>query len=190
MSRLLLALLLIVSALYISPLNACVGKTLHIGILDNPNEQMLAELTSQLITARTGTTVKIDTFKAQKELYGAVKQGQVGMVIENTDRALEMIGKPRESGKAGFESAKTEYRKNLNLIWLEPYGTVQGGGSQKLFAPVVSNDILSSLPALPKLLQKLSGIANDSGYSRILKAKGDEKPKKLAKDFLKSKKLI
>jgi len=101
-----------------------------------------------------------------------------------------MIGKPRESGKAGFESAKAEYRKSLNLIWLEPYGTVQGGGSQKLFAPVVSNDILSSLPALPKLLQKLSGIANDSGYNRILKAQGDDKTKKLAKDLLKSKKLI
>ena len=188
MSRLLAALFLIISALYISPLNACVGKTLHIGILDTPNEQMLAELTSQLITARTGTTVKIDTFKAQKELYGAVKQGQVGMVIESTDRALEMIGKPRESGKAGFEYAKAEYRKSLNLIWLEPYGTV--GGSQQLFAPVISNDILSSLPALPKLLQKLSGITNDSGYGRILKNRSDEKPKKLAKDFLKSKKLI
>ncbi len=190
MSRVLLALLLIISALYIAPLDACVGKTLHIGILDTPNEQMLAELTSQIITARTGTTVKIDIFKAQKDLYSAVKQGQVGMMIEGTDRALEMIGKPRESGKAGFDSAKAEYRKSLNLIWLEPYGTVPGSGSQQLFAPVISNDILSSLPALPKLLQKLSGIANDSGYGRMLKARSDEKPKKLAKDFLKSKKLI
>jgi osmoprotectant transport system substrate-binding protein len=190
MSRLFLALFLIISALYMSPLNACVGKTLHIGILDNPNEQMLAELTSQLITARTGTTVKIETFKAQKELYSAVKQGQVGMVIENTDRALEMIGKPRESGKAGFESAKTEYRKSLNLIWLEPYGTIQWMGNQQLVAPVISNDLLSSLPALPKLLQKLSGIANDSGYSRMLKTRSDEKSKRLAKDFLKSRKLI
>lgn len=183
--------LLAFTALYISsPLNACIGKTLHIGILDNPNEQMLAELTAQLITARTGTTVKIETFKAQRDMYSAVKQGQVGMVIESTDRALEMIGKPKESGKAGFESAKTEYKKSLNLIWLEPYGTVQGGGSSQLLAPVISNDVLSSLPALPKLLQKLSGITADSGYGRLMKSRGDEKPKKLAKDFLKAKKLI
>jgi len=185
-----MALFLIISALYISPLNACVGKTLHIGILDNPNEQMLAELSSQLITARTGTTVKIDIFKAQKELYSAVKQGQVGMIIESTDRALEMIGKPRISGKAGFESAKAEYRKSLNLIWLEPYGNIQGVGNQQLVAPVISNEILSGLPALPKLLMKLSGITNDSGYGRIMKSRSDEKSKKLAKDFLKSKKLI
>jgi len=190
MSRVFWTLLLIVSALYISPLNACVGKTLHIGILDSPNEQMLAELTSQIITARTGTTVKIETYKSQKDMYSAVKQGQLGMVIESTDRAFDMIGKPREAGKAAFDSAKAEYRKSLNLIWLEPYGAVPGGTSSQLLAPVISNDILSSLPALPKLLQKLSGITNDSGYSKIMKSKGDEKPKKLAKDLLKSKKLI
>src|SRR5512140_2981768 len=123
MTRIFWALLLTLAALYISPLNACVGKTLHIGILDNPNEQLLAELTSQLITARTGTTVKIETFKAQKELHSSVKQGQIGMVIESTDRALEMIGKPKESGKAAFESVKSEYRKSLNMIWLQPFGT-------------------------------------------------------------------
>src|SRR5512137_3121466 len=105
MSKIFWALLLIVSTIYISPLNACVGKTLHIGILDTPNEQMLAELTSQIITARTGTTVKIETFKSQKDLYTAVKQGQLGMVIESTDRAFDLIGKPRESGKAAFDSA-------------------------------------------------------------------------------------
>jgi len=190
MTRVFWALLLVIVTLYITPLYACVGKTLHIGILDTPNEQMLAELTSQLITARTGTTVKIETFNTQKELYSAVKQGQLGMIIESSDRAFDMIGKPNETGKAAFESAKAEYRKSLNLIWLEPYGSAQGGSSSQQFAPVISNDILSSLPALPKLLKKLSGITSDSGYSRIMKSKGDEKPKKLAKDLLKSKKLI
>lgn len=184
------ALLLIIVTLYITPLHACVGKTLHIGILDTPNEQILAELTSQLITARTGTTVKIETFRTEKELYSAVKQGQLGMIIESTDHAFAMIGKPNETGNAAFDAAKAEYRKSLNLIWLKPYGAVQGGSSSQLLAPVISNDVLSSLPALPKLLTKLSGITGDSGYSRIMKARGDEKPKKLAKDLLKAKKLI
>jgi len=190
MTRLIGVLVLIVSILYLSPLNACVGKTLHIGILDTPNEQMLAELTSQIITARTGTTVKIETFKAQKDMYSAVKQGQLGMIIESTDRAFDMIGKPRETGKAAFDSTKAEYRKSLNLIWLEPYGAAQGGSSSQMLAPVIANDTLNSLPALPKLLKKLAGITGDSGYSRIMNSKGDEKPKKLAKDLLKAKKLI
>lgn len=189
MTRIFWALVLAVAALYVSPLNACVGKTLHIGILDNPNEQLLAELSSQLITARTGTTVKIETFKAQKDLYNSVKQGQIGMVIESTDRALEMVGKPKESGKTALESAKIEYRKSLNMVWLQPFGTSQGTGTQ-LYAPVISNEILSSLPALPKLMQKLSGITADSGYAKMLKAGGDDRSKKVAKEFLKSRKLI
>ena len=189
MLRIFWALLLTVVTLYVVPLNACVGKTLHIGVLDNPNEQLLAELASQLITARTGTTVKVETFKAQKDLYSSVKQGQIGMVIEGTDQALAMIGKPKESGKAALESAKVEYRKSLNMIWLEPFGAAQGTNPQ-LYAPVISNELLSSLPALPKLLQKLSGITTDAGYLKILKSRGDDRSKKVARDFLKAKKLI
>jgi len=189
MSRLFWALLLAVFALSVSPLNACVGKTLHIGIIDNPTEQLLAELTSQLITARTGTTVKIDRFKGQQELYNAVKKGEIGLVIESTDRAMEMIGKPRETpAKAALETARSEYRKSLNMIWLEPYGQVQGG--QQTVAPVITSDILNSLPALPKLLQKLSGITADAAYARMLKARGDDGGKKIARDFLKNRKLI
>jgi glycine betaine/choline ABC-type transport system substrate-binding protein len=189
MSRIFWALLLTLGALYVSPLNACVGKTLHIGVLDSPNELLLAELSSQLITARTGTTVKIETFKEQKELYNSVKQGQVGMVIESTDRALAMIGKPQEPGKAAIESARSEYRKSLNMVWLQPFGSSQGKASL-LYAPVISNEILSSLPALPKLMQKLSGITADTGYAKLLKSQSDSNAKKVARDFLKSRKLI
>lgn len=190
MTRIFWALVLIVATLYITPLYACVGKTLHLGILNTPNEQMLAELTSQLITARTGTTVQIETFKTQKDLYSALKQGQLGMIIESSDRALAMLGKPNDTSNGAFDAAKAEYRKSLNLIWLKPYGSVQGGSSSQLLAPVISNDVLNSLPALPKLLTKLTGITGDSGYKRVMKSKGDEKPKKLAKDLLKAKKLI
>ena len=192
MARIFWALLLTLAALYVSyvaPLNACVGKTLHIGVLETPNELLLAELTSQLITARTGTTVKIETFRGQKELYASVKQGQVGMVIESTDRALEMIGKPKETGRAALETAKAEYRRSLNMVWLEPFGAGQGSAAQ-LYAPVISNEILGSLPALPKLLKKLSGITADAGYSKMLKTKSDDRSKKIAREFLKSRKLI
>jgi glycine betaine/choline ABC-type transport system substrate-binding protein len=189
MSRIFWALLLTIATLYLSPLDACVGKTLHIGVLDSPNELLLAELSAQLITARTGTTVKTDIFKTQKELYSSVKQGQTGMVIESTDRALEMAGRPKESGKGALDSARAEYRKSLNMVWLEPFGAGQGAGSP-LYAPVVSSEVLNSLPALPRLLQKLSGVTADAGYIRLLKAKNDDRSKKIARDYLKSRKLI
>lgn len=189
MIRIFWVLLLTMAVLYGAAVHACVGKTLHIGILANPNEQLLAELTSQLITARTGTAVKIETFKAQQDLYAAVKRGEIGMVIESSDRAMEMLGKPKESGKAPLELAKAEYRKSLGLVWLEPYGAAQGAKSQ-LFAPVIANELLSSLPALPKLLQKLSGITADAGYAKLLKSRSDDNPKKVVREFLKIRKLI
>jgi glycine betaine/choline ABC-type transport system substrate-binding protein len=75
------------------------------------------------------------------------------------------------------------------MVWLQPFGSAQGKNSQ-LYAPVISNEVLSSLPALPKLLQKLSGITADAGYAKMLRAKDNENSGKVAKDFLKSKKLI
>lgn len=186
-----IALILALSITGTSSVESCVGKTLFIGIVATPQEQLLAELVSVLVTERTGTTVKVVTYKDTRQLYGAVKQGQVGLVIENTNRAFDALGKQREgASKAVLENLKAEYRKNLNLVWLESFGSA-GDSSASLYAPVITVDVLGSLPALPKLLQKLSGIANDAGYGRLVKTvKGDEKPRKIARDYLKARKMI
>jgi glycine betaine/choline ABC-type transport system substrate-binding protein len=169
---------------------ACVGKTLYIGISSSANEQLLAEMVSVLVSERTGTTVKILTYKDSKEIYNAVKQGQVGLMIENTDHALVLMSKPKEnSAKAAYELVKKEYRKNLNLVWLEPFGSMPA--SQSSYAPVITAEVLGNLPALPKLINKLTGILNEGSYAKLVKAvKDDEKPKKVARDFLKARKLI
>lgn len=167
-------------------LDACVGKILYIGVQNSPGEQVLAEMVATLVTERTGTTVKIVPFRDLKDLYAAVKKGELGLVIENRDRALEFLGKPRDSNpKTAQETVKREYQKSLNMIWLEPMGGTPP------FASVISTETLSSLPALPKLLNKLSGIVNDEAYGKMVKSyKADEKPKKTAREFLKSKRLI
>ena len=97
MPRLIWALVAMLVSLYASPGYSCVGKTLHLGIVDSPSEQLLAEIVSQLITQRTGTTVKVDVYKDSQQLYKAVRQGDVGLLIENTDRALEVAGKRKEA---------------------------------------------------------------------------------------------
>jgi osmoprotectant transport system substrate-binding protein len=165
---------------------ACVGKILYIGISNLPAEQLLAEMVATLVTERTGTTVKILPFKDMREVYAAMKKGEVGLMIENRDRAFDFLGKPRDNDpKTAQETVKREYQKTLNMVWLEPMG------GNPAYASVLSMDTLNSLPALPKLLNKLSGILTDDAYNRVVKsAKGDEKPKKVARDFLKSKRLI
>lgn len=166
--------------------DACVGRILYIGIPNSANEQLLAEMVSVLINERTGSNVKILLYKDSKELYNAVKQGQIGMLIENTDRAMEILGKSKETNsRTAYEIVKSEYRKNLNLVWLEPFGGVQH------YAPVLTVETLSNYPALPKLINKLSSALNNETYAKLFKSmKSDEKPRKVAKDFLKAKKLI
>ena len=166
--------------------NACVGKTLFIGLINSPTEQLLGELVANLVTERTGTSVKIVPFKDERELYAAVKKGEVGLVIENRDRAFEVLGKSRGgNNKSAMELIKREYQKNLNLVWLEPFG------GNPPYAPVITTETLSALPALPKLLNKLAGILSADAYARLIKAATSaEKPKKVARDFLKAKRLI
>lgn len=164
---------------------ACVGKTIHLGI-SSANEKLMAEMASLMITERTGSSVKIDVYKDSKALYEAVKQGKVNILMENTDRAQEVLGKVSGSTTAmSFDAIKSEYRKNMNLTWLNSFGATPQ------YAPVLTGDTLSNYPALPKLLNKLAGALSSDTYSKLLKSvESDDKTKKIAKDFLKGKKLI
>lgn len=165
---------------------ACVGKTLYMGVTQAPSEVLLAEMISVLVNERTGTTVKIVQFRDARELYNAVRKGDVGLIIENTDRAAGIVGKGRDANpKSAYDSLKNEYRKSMNLVWLDPIG------GTSVSAPVISVETLSNLPALPKLINKLSNAFNDESYARVVKTvHPNEKPRKVARDFLKSKKLI
>jgi len=163
---------------------ACVGKTIHLGI-SSANERLMAEMASLMISERTGSSVKIEVYKDSRALYEAVKQGKVNVIIENTDRAQEMLGKTKSAGTAGVDSIKSEYRKTFNLTWLNSFGTAPQ------YAPVLTADTLSNYPALPKLLNKLAGALPNDTYAKLLKSvESDDKTKKVAKDFLKGKKLI
>lgn len=166
--------------------NACVGRTLHIGVANTAGDRMLAEMVSTMISERTGTSVKVDTFRNAREVYDAVRQRKVNIIIESPEHALAVLGKPSEpNGKKAFEIVKGEYRKNLNLAWLEPFGIAQG------YAPVLTIETLENYPALPKLLAKLAGALNNDAYARLLKSSDSgDKSRKVAKEFLKAKKLI
>lgn len=162
--------------------SACVGRTVHLGISNAANERLLAELASLLIIERTGSTVQIDVYKDSAELYKAVKQGNVNVFFESPGHAADVVGKPKDST---YDQIKSEYRTKLNLTWLNLFG-----GSAK-YAPVLTAETLATYPALPKLLNKLSGALVNDTYSKLLKTvETPDKTKKTAKDFLKGKKLI
>lgn len=183
----LLCCIVVVSVLAGAQLSgACVGRTLHIGVPNSANERLLGEMISILITERTGTSVKVQVYRDIRELYGAVRKGEVNLLVETPDRALEVLGKQKEAnGRNSSDIIRSSYRSTFNLAWLEPFG----GTPQ--YAPVLTVETLGNYPALPKLLAKLAGALNNDAYARLLKsADAGDKSRKAVRDFLKTRKLI
>jgi glycine betaine/choline ABC-type transport system substrate-binding protein len=174
--------------------DACVGKTLHIGVLDSPEGKVFAEMISSLITERTGTSVKAQFYKSGQELYEAVRVKQVDILIENTTRAMQALNRPvMPDAKKAYDVAKAAYEKEKGLIWLKPYGFLKGsaGEAPSYTATLLRMEIINNFPALPRVMDKLASVISDDAYSKLLKSvEAGEKPKKVARDFLKSKKLI
>lgn len=187
-----IAILMVLSHLPES--DACVGKTLTIGVINSAEGQVFAEILSAIITDRTGTTVFTKFYKNTQELYEAVRIKQVDIFIENTTRALHVLKKPVDSNtKKAYETVKVMYEKEKGLAWLKPFGFLHGnaGDSPSYTATVLRIDIYSNFPALPRVMDKLAGTISDDIYSSLIKSvEAGEKPKKVARDFLKSKKLI
>lgn len=185
MRRMMLAVLLLLTVASGTSVS-CVGKTLFLGVTPNQHEMLLAEMISVLVSERTGTTVKILQFRDVRSLYNAVNKGEVGLIVESTERAAGIVGKGKDAtGRAAYDAMKSEYRKSMNLIWLDPIG------GTSVTAPVISVETVSNLPALPKLINKLSNTFTEDMYAKVVKsARSDQKPNKNARDFLKSKKLI
>lgn len=174
--------------------DACVGKTLHIGALNSPEGQVFAEMISVIITERTGSTVEAKLYNNIQELYDAVKVRKVDIMVENTARAMQLLNKPADTdAKKALEIAKTTYEKEKGLIWLKPYSFLKanGGATPSYTSTLLRIEVLSNFPALPRVMDKLGSVINEEAYSKLLKSvEAGDKPKKVARDFLKSKKLI
>ena len=174
--------------------DACVGKVLHIGVINSSEGHVLAEVLSSLINERTGSTVAIQFYHDEQELYEAVKVKQVDISIENTTRAMQVLNRPAEGDvNKAYEVVKTSYEKEKGLVWLKPFGFLHSNGApaSSYTAAVLRVEILNNFPALPRVIGKLGNILNDETYAKLIKSvESGEKPKKAARDFLKSKKLI
>ncbi len=173
---------------------ACVGKTLNIGAINSVEGQVFAEILSAIINERTGTTVNTRYYRDSQGLYNAVKARQVDMIIENTARAMQILRKPIDADlKKTYETVKLAYEREKGLVWFKPFGFSNGKNTegQSYTAPLLRTDVMNNFPALPRLIEKLGGTVNNETYIRLMKSvESGEKPKKVARDFLKAKKLI
>lgn len=179
------------------PSQACVGRILYIGSLETPEERVMSELLVLLINERTGTTVQTRFFKSADELYTALRsekeEERADIIVENTTAALARMKKSGgQAGDADYLLAKELYEKELGIIWLNAFGyTSPSQTGKSISAPLVRRDVLNNFPLLPRVLNKLAGGVDNASFTALLaKTNAGEKPKNIAKDFLKAKKFI
>jgi len=177
---------------------ACVGRTLYIGSLNSAKANVMSEMLALLINERTGTTVQIRYFDDKASLYKASKSAKetkrVDIMVENTIDALQVLKKvPSGNPEDDYLTVKKMYEKTMDIIWLNPFGydSSQNSGQKSVSAPLIRRDVLINFPLLPRVLNKLSGVISTKSYTSLNKkvARGD-KPRNVAKNFLKRKKLI
>jgi len=178
--------------------HACVGRILYIGAMESVEGQTMAELLVLLINERTGTNVKVRYYDDNNKLHQAFQSNdeetRVDIIIENTADALAFMNKERLPHlDQEYQTAKALYEKELNVIWLKPFGfkNIKGIDNPSVCAPLIRNDVLTNYPLLPRILTKLSGAIDEKTFSEMTgKVRNGDKPKNVAKDFLRAKKFI
>jgi len=176
--------------------HACVGRILYLGALQTNEDKVMSEMLALLINERTGTTIQIRAFDTTDQLYSALKSSKeeerVDILVENTAQAMAQAKQPAgTTPDQDFVTVKAFYEKELDVVWLNPFGYTAKEGQPSISAPLIRRDVLTNFPLLPRVLNKLAGAINDKAYKELIKSVNDgEKPKNAAKDFLKKQKLI
>ena len=178
------------------PAAACVGKTLVVGALDTPQQQVLAQLLAILIGERTGTTVKVVPAASHAAAHEALLRADLDMYVEYTGIGqVQLLGAaPIADQAALYKAVKERYNQELNLVWLEPFGfadpRLAPAGTVAEAAPVVRKDTLKKYPALARLINKLGGAIDQEAMQKLEASAGSGNAKDVARKFLKDNRFI
>lgn len=196
LSLLLLFLLTLLLSATVVPATACVGKSLHIGSSGTVQQDLLAEILSLLISERTGTSVKVERLSSAATAHDALLKADLDIAVEYTGASQQdfLKGPQINDPQQLFDTVKTRYNEELNLVWLQPFGFDEPravkGNIPAQAAPVVRKDTLKKFPALARLLNKLGGVIDASTMQRLEVAASKGNVREVARDFLKKNRLI
>jgi len=142
--------------------------------------------------------VQIRFFDDRDQLYDAMKltdeNERVDIIVEDTSQAMNRLHRERlpDTNKE-YLLAKELYDQELDIIWLNPFGfkRKQKEADPAVSAPLLRRDVLTNFPLLPRILNKLAGTLDDETYLDLeAKVSSGDKAKNVAKDFLRTRKLI
>lgn len=195
LSRVALLLALLLATTQVAAF-ACVGKSLLVGSSGTVQQDVLAEIIAMLISERTGTTVKVVHLTSMAATREALLKADLDMSVEYTGAGqLEVLKGPQIADPQQlFEVVKTRYNEELNLVWLSPFGFNEPRAvSVDISAqavPVVRKDTLKKFPALARLISKLGGTIDGPTMKRLELAAAGGNVRDVAREFLKSNRLI
>ena len=174
---------------------ACVGKTLVIGSTGGVQQELMANMLAQLITERTGTSVKLVSHDSSQSAHQALLKDDLDIYVEYTGIGLVQIlgAEPVQDADQLYQSVKKRYNEELNLIWLKPLGfeaDLQGLGLPAQAVPVARKDTLKKFPALARLINKLGGKIDAKTIVNLETQAGSQGAKEVARNFLKQNRLI
>jgi osmoprotectant transport system substrate-binding protein len=188
--------IMVMTWLTVSSAGACVGKTLVVGSLDNPQHQVLAHMLSVLISERTGTTVKVVPVAGHAEAHDAILRADLDMYVEYTGigQVTLLKDQPIADADSLYKAVKARYNQELNLIWLKPFGfsdeRYAPEGTVADAAPVVRKDTLKKFPALARLINKLGGAIDAETIKELEAESAAGSSKDVARRFLKKNRFI
>lgn len=174
---------------------ACVGKTLVIGSTGGVQQDVLANMLAQLISERTGTSVKLVSHASSSSAHRALLSHDLDIYVEYTGVGQVQIlgGEALQDAEQLYQAVKKSYNEELNLIWLKPLGFEaqrQGVDLPTQAVPVARKDTLKKFPALARLINKLSGKIDAQTIARLETQAESQGVKKVARTFLKQNRLI
>jgi osmoprotectant transport system substrate-binding protein len=174
---------------------ACVGKTLVVGSTGGVRQDLLASMLAQLITERTGTSVKLVQHETSLSAHQALLKDDLDIYVEYTGVGQLQIleGEALQDAEQLYQAVKKRYNEEMNLVWLKPLGfeeKKQGFDLPTQAAPVVRKGTLKKFPALARLINKLSGKIDAETIARLEQQTGSQGVKGVARSFLKQNRLI
>jgi osmoprotectant transport system substrate-binding protein len=180
--------------------NACVGKTLQVGVVARSEEKMLTSLLSIMVNERTGTSIKVREFPTFRECFTALEKNDIDVaVVFMGQGAAEILGQGGEFPPTIPEEIKNAFNQRFNLIWLEPWGLTDQGRHLKdrqgqvvttQVAPLVRKETLKEFPALARLINKMAGRLDGERMQALLKKADGGRADAAAREYLKAEKLI
>jgi glycine betaine/choline ABC-type transport system substrate-binding protein len=177
------------------PAFGCLSNTINIGLLDNNESKLLAELVSLTIGERTGTNVRLLIYETGEELNEALtienRDDRIDLTVENLEKIILRAEHNKITIIKTTENVDSLNSNDSPTFIHQPLVSNSLDGDGYGFLIFYRSDLLKDFPLLPRLLNKLTKAVDYVSYKQLLQYVVDgKKPRNVAQDFLRNKNLI